>query len=128
MQRRVEQTRFVPEDLLRAVSVMNIKIDDGDALQTVYRPCMSSGGSGVIEQAKTHRAIAFGMMPWWPHRTERVSTARRSCLRRGEHHVNRSTGCTCGSQGRLWRSLRDDRVGIERQTSTARCAPEHPVY
>ena len=54
--------RVVPENVLRAVAVMNVEIDDRDALGAVDRLGMACGDGGVVEEAEAHRRRDFGMM------------------------------------------------------------------
>src|SRR5215510_4595243 len=46
---------FRPEDVLRAVAVMHVEIDDGGALGG-HLLRVARGDGGVVEQAKSHRA------------------------------------------------------------------------
>src|SRR5439155_996549 len=58
------------EEILRAVAVMRVEVDDQHALAA--RGQFGRGDGDVVEQAESHRPLGEGMMPRRPHRTERV--------------------------------------------------------
>ena len=54
--RRTIHHRLVgPENILRAVAVMDVEIDDGGAGDAVAALGIARGNSGVVEKAETHR-------------------------------------------------------------------------
>ena len=55
MGRSVHDGRIVPEDVLGAVAVMDVEIDDRDPLGSVRSPGVARGDGGVIEEAEAHR-------------------------------------------------------------------------
>ena len=66
-----------PEDVLRAVAVMHVEIDDRGALDAVALLRMARGDGGVVEQAEAHRPRGLGMMAGRAHGDEGVA---RPCL------------------------------------------------
>ena len=54
--------RIVPEDVLRAVAVVDVEIDDRDALGAVYRLGVTRGDGRIVEETKAHRRRDFRMM------------------------------------------------------------------
>jgi hypothetical protein len=95
------------EDVLRAIAVVNIPIDDEDAFQTMDRAGVRRGQSDVVEQAKAHAMGGRGMMAGGPHQAQRrpVATAQDSVH-------GRDTGTGRG-EGHLERVGRDDGVRIK---------------
>ncbi len=53
--RGVEHVRVAPEDVLRAVAVMDVEIDDRDALGAVDGLGVARGDRRVVEEAEAHR-------------------------------------------------------------------------
>jgi hypothetical protein len=58
---------IVVEDILRAVAVMHVPIDDQDARQAECRLRVFGRQGDVVEQAKTHAPLGRGVMPRRPH-------------------------------------------------------------
>ena len=61
MRRHVEDPRVVPEDVLRAVAVMDVPVDDEHAFSLVHERRRRDGD--VVEQAEPLAAGAGGVMP-----------------------------------------------------------------
>ena len=80
--RAVEHRRVVPEDVLGAVAVMDVPVDDGDPLGAVLLLRMAGGDRGIVEQAKTHRGRALGVVAGRPRRDEDVVGRPRNRRRR----------------------------------------------
>ena len=55
MRRGVEHAWVRPEDGLRAIAVVNVEIDDGDALGAVQLLRVTRGDGGGVEEAEAHR-------------------------------------------------------------------------
>ena len=72
MRRAIHHRLVGPEDILRAVAVMNIEIDDRDTLGAMNGLRMPGGDRRVVEEAKAHRRRAFGMMAGRPRRDKGV--------------------------------------------------------
>ena len=67
------QYALIPlDDVLGAVAMVHIKVDDGNALQTMALQCVARGDSHIIEKAKTHGLIVAGMVTRGTDGTERV--------------------------------------------------------
>ena len=63
LERRDHQhSRVARKNLLGAVAVMNIEIDDRHALDPVHRHRACRTYGDVVEEAKAHRAVALGMV------------------------------------------------------------------
>src|SRR5439155_15569783 len=60
------------KNVLGAVAVMNVPIDDENFGQMVSYSGVMSGQSDVIEQAESHAARGCGMMTRRTHQAERV--------------------------------------------------------
>ena len=62
MRRAVEEVAVGPEDVLRAVAVMDVEIDDRDALGIIAGARIVRGDRHIVEEAEAHGAARFGMM------------------------------------------------------------------
>ena len=62
----------VPEDVLRAVAVVDVEIDDGDALGAMRGLRVARGDRRVVEEAEAHRGRDFGVVAGRPRRDEGV--------------------------------------------------------
>ena len=67
--------RVAPEDVLRAVAVVDVEIDDRDALDAVGRLGVARGDRGVVEEAEAHRRRRLGVMAGRPRGDEGVVDA-----------------------------------------------------
>src|SRR5436309_9507616 len=54
--RKLENCRVVPEDLLRAIPVMDVAVDDQNSFNAVLRLRVPRADRGVVKQAKSHRS------------------------------------------------------------------------
>ncbi len=63
MRRAIKHRRVGLEDILRAVAVMHVPVDDRNALQPVLLLRMTRGNRGIVEEAEAHGAHSLGMMP-----------------------------------------------------------------
>ena len=68
----IQHVRRRFEDSLRAVTVVDIEIQDRHALRTVRCLGMAGGDGGVVQQAKAHGPGRLGVVPRWPGDAERV--------------------------------------------------------
>ena len=69
----------VPEDVLRAVAVVDVEIDDGDALGAMGGLGVAGGDRRVVEEAEAHRRRRLGVVAGRPRGDESVvDAARRS--------------------------------------------------
>src|SRR6185437_16248456 len=57
----IKRIRIVPENVLRAIAVVHVEIDDGDAMESSCPRVIGAHGD-VIEQAKAHCSTALRMM------------------------------------------------------------------
>lgn len=75
VERDVEDARVAVEAVLRAVAVVSVVVDDGDALAALGE--MRSGDGNVVHQAKAHRRRRCGVVPWRADGAERCVTGTR---------------------------------------------------
>ena len=103
--RTKHDTIILMENIFRTVAVMHIEVKNRHAIQPVRIQRVDRADGDVIEYAESHRAIDGGMVPTWPHRTERIRDL--AC----HHHVHalhdRAGGTLRGDQrvwihGRVW--------------------------
>ena len=73
MGRTVDNGRVVPEDVLRAVAMMHVEIDDRDPFGAVGRLGVARGDGRVVEEAEAHRGRDFGVVPRRARRDEGVA-------------------------------------------------------
>ena len=81
-QRADHHLRITAEDRFGAVTMMNIKIDDGHTFQSVLGQGMCGGDGDIVEDAETHRQVAFGVM------TRRSNSTKGAIDFFEYHHVN----------------------------------------
>ncbi len=72
------------ENILRAVAVMDIPIDDEHAFGRMFVARISSGDGHVIEQTKAHAYCSAGVVAWRANDAE------------GILHFARKDGIDCG--------------------------------
>ena len=72
MRAEVEDRSIAIEDILRAVTVVDVPIDDRHLGDPVLLLRVARGDGDIIKQAETHAAIGRGMMAGRPHGAERV--------------------------------------------------------
>jgi hypothetical protein len=97
MGRNEEAARLMPQDVLRAIAVMNVEIEHPDARQSVTLKRMERGEGRVAIDAKTHCACARRVMPGRAGRDKGVTALAR------EHQIDtlqRSPGTeqTCAAR------------------------------
>ena len=81
---RDEEHRVVrPEDLLRAVPVMNVVVDDRDSADAVLGLHVTGGDRDVVDEAEAHRGPWPCVMPRRPHQGEGSGLGR----------LHRNAGC-----------------------------------
>ncbi len=107
VRRAVKHRRIIPEDILRAIAVMDIPIDDGNALGAMLLLCMPGGYRGMIEQAKTHRRGLFGMVAGRTRCHEDIVCSA------GKYIVDRRIGCADGGERRLPALRADCRISVD---------------
>jgi len=105
--------------------VVNIEIDDGDALHAVAGPGIERGNRGVGEKAEAHGAVVLGMMPRRADLRERIRRAL------GHHRVDRLHSRPDAAQHRLPRSRRHHGIAVDAHEAALahRLLPDtaHPV-
>jgi hypothetical protein len=105
MRRDVEHARIALEDGLRAISMVDVDVDDRYALQTaVERSCRCD--RGVAKQAEAHGAVALGVMTGRPHQGDR----RLASCKRMFHGLHGRAG---GQQANRVRIGRREGIGVD---------------
>ncbi len=89
MQGGVEDLRLLVEDRLRAVAVMEIHVEDGDAAARVLGQ-IARGDGGVVQVAEAAAEVAGGVMSWW-------AAQGVHAVRPGEHPVRSGQRALGGS-------------------------------
>jgi hypothetical protein len=105
VERDEEHAVVVPEDVLRPVAVVNVPVEDGNALEAELGLCEADGDRDVVEEAEAHRLARERVMTGRPHEREAAA-------------LDRLDGTTGGKQRRAVGRLRGGRVG---------CEPRRPV-
>ena len=95
MGRAIHHGLVRPEDVLRAVAVMDVEIDDRDAVDAVLLLGVARGDGDVVEQAEAHRPRGLGVMAGRARRDEGVRGAA------GHHLVDGVHGAAGRAQRRL---------------------------
>ena len=57
-----EDIVLFPKGLLATVSVMDVPINDCNAFDAMYLLCVAHGQDDVVEDAKAHALVCFGVM------------------------------------------------------------------
>jgi [ribosomal protein S18]-alanine N-acetyltransferase len=92
VERDVEDAPIAVEAVLRAVAVMSVVVDDGDALAPLGE--VRGGNGDVVHEAETHRRRRRGVVPRWPDRAEGgVTGAGVERFDGGEAGARRENGC-----------------------------------
>ena len=95
MGRPIEEIAVRREDLLRAIAVMDVEIDNRNALGIIMYARIKCGDSGIVEQAEAHGPARFGMMSGRPYRAEGIV---RLAV---EHCIDGGDSCSHPTQSRL---------------------------
>jgi len=95
------------EDVLRAVAVVHVPIDDKQAGKLVSIAGALSGQSYVAKQAKAHAARRRRMMSGRPHQ------AQRSLFRTFDNCIDGSRASPGRGQRHLERIRTDDGIGVQ---------------
>jgi hypothetical protein len=86
--------------------MMEIEIDDGDALRAVNGLRMKSRNSSVVEQAEAHRFCDFGMMAGRPDAAKRIVGFAL------HHFIDTADRSARSAQGRFPASGGDDGISL----------------
>src|SRR4051795_5269210 len=121
MDRSVEQTRIVLEDVLRAVAVVNVEIDHRDAGNAMDLPRLLRPDRDIVEQAEAHGLGRFGVMARWAGGAERVARFPR------HDGIDGGADGASGTQRRLAGTGRQDRVVVQLGMTLARDRCQYPL-
>src|SRR6202048_4999129 len=89
MRREVKHRRVAIENLLSAVSVMNIPIDYQDSIRSVVHLRVASGDGGVVEETESHRPARSRVMTRRPDQRDGIRGVVEDLI----------DGDGCGSRG-----------------------------
>ena len=95
MRRAIHDGLVRPEDVLRAVAVMDVEIDDGRAGDAVLALRIARRDGGVVEKTKAHWPCRLGMVAGRPRRDEGVGGLL------GQNLVDRKDRAANRAQSRL---------------------------
>jgi hypothetical protein len=98
MGREVLHRGVALEDVLRAVAVVDVEIEDRDSGKPVRGERLSCACGHAVEKAEAHGALAFGMVAGRAHGAEGVAAIAR------DHRVDRRAGGAGRAQYRLARA------------------------
>jgi hypothetical protein len=84
VERGVHQRGVVESELFGAVSVVDVPVDDRDALGEAVRDGVTGHHHGVVEDAEAHRAVAKRVMPGWADEGEASAFERLERAADGE--------------------------------------------
>ena len=107
MGRNVQNRGILLEEVLSAVSVVNVPVEDQDPLDARLRTKSARGDGDVVEQAEAHGAVRFGVMSGWTNGGDsRLHFARSDETREVD-------GATSGEQRDVEALLRNIGVGVD---------------
>src|SRR5205823_683595 len=109
--------RIGVKNVLRAVAVVNVPIDDKYARQAEARAGPLSGQGDVVEKAETHAMGRRGMMAGRPDQAQGVRVLPM------QHGVDGTGTSAGGGQGDLEGLRTDDRVDIKQAAPRVRHVP-----
>ena len=107
MGRAIHHGLVGPENILRAVAVMDVEIDDRGAGKAVLLLRVARGDGGVVEEAEAHRLRRLGMMAGRPRGDEGVDGLV------GQDFVDGVDGAAGRAQRRLEAAGRHRGVGVD---------------
>ena len=116
---KVEDGVVLVEDVLRAVAVVIIEVDDEHAADAVDLLEIARGDGDVVEDAEAHAAVARCMMARRPNGTERILQAA------GHHAVDGVQHAAGGCAGGGKRLARDVGVSGAQRSSRPSRSPAH---
>ena len=116
-----KETAVIFESMLCAIAVMDIEIDDRDRRQTMNGARMVGRDGHIIEQAKAHGAVIFGVVSGWPDGAKSVGDLA------GEHRVDRRAGGAGGAKSGDTTARRHEGVGVEHHLPTGRHRRQNAV-
>eukprot|EP01035_Chromulina_nebulosa_P029519 gene29520-39124_t len=70
VRRAIEHRWIVPEDILRAITVVHIPVDNGNTLGAMLLLRIARRDCRRVEEAEAHRRVLFGVVAGWPGRSK----------------------------------------------------------
>ena len=89
----IKQIGIVPEQILRAITMMHIEIHHRHALDPVCIARMTGRNCGIVKQAEPHRAVIFRMVTGRAHANKRIAFVP------SHHRIHRHTCPTHRTKG-----------------------------
>ena len=121
MGRSIEQARVLLEDRLRAITMVDVEVDDSDPVKTMNGAGLMGPDRHIVEDAESHGGACLGVMAGRAHRAEGIGD-----LTAGDRIHRSRKGARC-AQGGFTRSRRQDRIGIERHQPRLRHRSEYAL-
>jgi hypothetical protein len=107
MRGHIEHIRALVKRVLGAVAVVDVVVQDGDALGPPGPHQPRRGNSDVVEHAKAHGLVRRGVMAWRADQAQRVVHVPVANSRRGLDQGTRR------AERRFPRTAGDDGVGVD---------------
>jgi hypothetical protein len=117
----VEYSRILLEDVLCAVAVMDVEIDNGDPSHP-HRDRVCRSDRDVIVETEAHRAIALRMVARRPHQCERPT------VRAGHDALDAVDSRARSESSDLERVRRRIRVGVQCHRDTGGLADQAQMF
>ena len=107
MSRAIHHRPVGPEDVLRAIAVMDVKIDDSNTLRAMTLLRVARRDRSIVEQAEAHGPRGLGVVPGRTYRHESI------CSPAAHHLVDRVHAAAHRSERRLEAAGRHRGIGVE---------------
>ena len=116
-----QDTVIAVDEILSAVAVMHVEINDCDPLKTVTFQSVLGGNRDISEEAKSHRRFTLGMVPGWACRDKGVT------VRSLKHEIDGANRTANGAIGSGERTGGHMRIGIKLRPARIRDGGLDPV-
>src|SRR5699024_8776521 len=114
--------RLMAQNVFRTIAMVDIEVDDGNAVQSMPVQGMDGAGRHIAEQAKPHGLATLGMVPRRAHGTKGI--ARRA----GHDHIDCADDRTNGEQGRIQAVWAQYGLGIQRSQTLLGYGSHDGIY
>src|SRR5262249_24559140 len=104
---KVEDTGVRFEDVLCAVAVVHVPVDDQNVVEPMLLLEIARQNGDIIEQTKTHGAVGLRMVPWRPYSTEHLRHLA------AHHRISGRQGSCHSFQSSVTRITTNDGIRIE---------------
>ena len=117
--RAEEDPCVTAENVLGAIAVVNIEVDDGYALEAVNRQGMGCAHGDIVEETKSHGTAAFGVMARRSHRAERLAGLA------AHHQIHRMHDAAGRMEGGVQRLRAHRGIAVQPDIALSRSAVDH---